>query len=77
MRVEIKALEDRNTWTVVDAMPRGKKALPCKWVYKVKRNAKGEVDKLKARLVAVGSRQREGYDYHDTHAPVARQSSIR
>ncbi|SDA02277.1 BZ3501_MvSof-1269-A2-R1_C53g00289 [Microbotryum saponariae] len=48
-----------------------------KFVWKTKRNALGEVTGHKARLVAQGNRQRDGIDFNETFAPVARFSSIR
>ena len=48
-----------------------------KWVYKVKRNAQGDVIKNKARLVAKGYSQKQGIDYEEVFAPVARLETIR
>jgi hypothetical protein len=48
-----------------------------KWLYKVKHAANGNVEKHKARFVTRRFSQREGVDYEETSAPVARYSSIR
>ena len=54
----------------------GKKVVGSKWIYKVKHAADGSVEKYKARFVAKGFSQKEGIDYEETFAPVARYSSI-
>lgn len=53
MATKIVALEANNTW-ILAPLPSHKRAIGCKWVYRVKYNADGSVDKYKARLVAMG-----------------------
>jgi len=48
-----------------------------KWVYKLKRNSDGEVVKHKARLVAKGYVQKQGVDFEEVFASVARLDTIR
>nr|GEZ20804.1 reverse transcriptase [Tanacetum cinerariifolium] len=55
----------------------GQKAIRVKWVYKAKKNAKGEVEKYKARLVAKGYKQKHGIDYEEVFALVAHLKTIR
>ena len=53
MEKELQELQDNNTWDIV-ALPTGEKAISCKWVYKSKLHADGSLERLKARLVAMG-----------------------
>ena len=53
MAKEIEALEANQTWKVVDPPPE-KKAIGCKWIYKIKYNADGSIEWYKVRLVAQG-----------------------
>ena len=76
MDEEIQSIEKNKTWELV-SLPKGHEVIGVKWVYKTKRNAKGEVEKYKARLVAKGYKQRAGIDYDEVFAPVARMETIR
>jgi hypothetical protein len=76
MLVEMKSIEENGTWCLAD-LPPGCRAIGLKWVFKVKRDAKGDVVKHKARLVVKGYAQRRGIDYDEVFAPVARLDSVR
>ena len=54
-----------------------KKPIAVKWVYKVKKNPKGEICKYKARLVAKGFLQKAGTDFNEVFAPIARMETMR
>ncbi|GBE89575.1 hypothetical protein SCP_1602380 [Sparassis crispa] len=81
MHDEIRRLELRKAWVYVDPPPRssGQNVVGSKWVFRTKRDARGEVTGYRARLVAQGFTQVEGVDYFsdDTYAAVCKLASIR
>ncbi|KAK6143486.1 hypothetical protein DH2020_023834 [Rehmannia glutinosa] len=76
MQRELAALEQNNTW-ILTSLPPGKRAIGCKWVYKVKMKPDGTVERYKARLVAKGFHQEHGVDYLDSFSPVAKLVTVR
>uniref|UniRef100_A0ACD5YBP3 Uncharacterized protein n=1 Tax=Avena sativa TaxID=4498 RepID=A0ACD5YBP3_AVESA len=77
MQEEMQSLEKNGTWDVV-RLPKQKKAVRCKWIFKKKEGlSPKEPSRYKARLVAKGFSQIPGIDYNDVFSPVVKHSSIR
>jgi hypothetical protein len=75
MQEEYDSLMTNNTWILVP-LPVGRKPVSCKWVFKIKQGANGEVECYKARLMVRGFTQTYGVDYNETFAPVTKFTSI-
>lgn len=73
---EIQSLLDNGTWELTK-LPEGRKAIGSRWVFKIKRNADGSIDRYKGRVVAKGYSQRPGFDFTETYAPTAKWDAIR
>jgi hypothetical protein len=76
MMEELESIKENKTWTLVD-LPRGHCLIGVKWIFKLKRDEHGDVIKHKSRLVAKGYVQRQGVDFEEVFAPVARMESVR
>jgi hypothetical protein len=76
MMEEYASIMKNDVWEVVPR-PEGKRVVGSKWIYKFKHGADESVEKYKACFVAKGFVQKEGVDYEETFAPMARYSSIR
>jgi hypothetical protein len=76
MQEEYNSLLKNQTWDLVP-LPAGTKIFICRWVYRTKSTADGNISIYKARLVAKGFQQVHGIDYDETFTPVAKMDSIR
>nr|GEU62283.1 hypothetical protein [Tanacetum cinerariifolium] len=76
MQEELFQFKMQKVWVLVD-LPKGKRAIGSKWVFRNKKDERGIVIRNKARLVAQGYTQEKGIDYEEVFAPVARIEAIR
>jgi len=77
MMEEMSSLYKNDTWELLE-LPKGKKAIGCKWVFVKKHGSlKGDIVCYKTRFVAKGYTQREDIDYNEVFSPVMKHSSIR
>jgi hypothetical protein len=76
MTEEYQSIIKNDVWEIVPR-PNSKDVVSSRWLFKIKHAADGSIEKYKARFVARGFSQKEGIDYEETFAPVARYTSIR
>ena len=74
--VEIDAFNDLDVWELVDR-PSNANVVGVRWVYDVKVDEFGVVQRYKARLVAQGFSQKEGIDYNETFSPTMHVKTAR
>ncbi|CAI7777044.1 unnamed protein product, partial [Closterium sp. NIES-54] len=72
---EFQGHMENETWTLTN-LPPGRKALDCTWVLRVKTDAEGRLERRKTRLVIKGFQQREGIDFQEVFAPVAKAPTL-
>ena len=77
MQDEMNSLYENDTFELVVNLPKGKKKLKNKWVYRVKTEENTSHPRYKAWLVVKGFSQKKGIDYDEIFSPVVKMSSIR
>jgi hypothetical protein len=75
MDEDMHSLLENSTWELVER-PEGVKPIPMKWVYKVKRDAQGNIERYKSRLVAKGFLHKQGVDFKEVYAPVSKHTTL-
>ncbi|GJZ07010.1 putative RNA-directed DNA polymerase [Tanacetum coccineum] len=75
MNNEMEALNRNQTWEITD-LPKGRRPIGCKWIYKIKYKSNGEIERYKARLIPKGFSQREGINYDETFSHVVKMSTL-
>jgi hypothetical protein len=76
MEDEMRSMSTHKVWNLVE-IPKGAKLVGRRWVYKIKYDFEGNIEKYKGHLVAKGFTQREGIDYNETFSPVSCKDSFK
>jgi hypothetical protein len=76
MDEKMRSFLENDTWELVERS-KGVKPIPMKWVYKVKRDAQGNVERYKSRLVAKGFLQKQGVDFEEVYASMSKHTTLR
>ena len=76
MNEELKSMDENNVWEMIELL-KDFKRFGCKWVFKTKRDSKGNVKRYKVRLVAKGYTKKDDIDYKETFSPVSIRDSLR
>ncbi|GKE19914.1 ribonuclease H-like domain-containing protein [Tanacetum coccineum] len=76
MNNKLEALNRNNTWSIC-VLPLIRKPIGCKWLFKIKYKASGDIKWYKARHVAKGFSQGEGFDYEETFSLVVKMVIVR
>ena len=76
MRDKYLALMRNGTWSLV-SLPEGRKTIRCKWVFKIKENPDGTVNKYKPRQVGKGFYQVVSFDFNETFSLMVKPTTIR
>ncbi|CAI5476854.1 unnamed protein product [Closterium sp. Yama58-4] len=76
MESELKSIEENDTFELVE-LPEGRTAITSKWLFKIKSDADGKIERYKSRLVAKGYQQKENVDYKELFAPMVKPTTLR
>ena len=69
-------MKNSDVWDLVE-LPKKKKPIGCKWVFKTKQDSKVNVERYKARLVTKGFTQIESINYKETFSVFFMKDSFR
>ena len=75
MQDEMKSLHENQTYELTE-LPKGRRALKNKWVFKIKNKDNGQKPRYKARIVVKGCNQKKGVNFEEIFSPVVKMTSV-
>ena len=69
MQKEMDSIHSNDVWDLLE-LPKNRKPIGCKWVFKKKIKSDGSIERYKAWLVVHGFSQKQGLNYNKTFSPV-------
>jgi len=73
---EYNSIMRNDVWYIVPRLER-KSVVSSRWLYNIKHDVNGSIEKFKVRFVARGLSHREGVDYKETFSPFSKYTYIR
>ena len=73
---EYQSIIKNDVWEIVPR-PKYKSVVSLRWIFETKHSSYGSIEKYKEIFVARGFSHKEGIDYEETFAPMARYTLIR
>ena len=75
MKDEMESMKDNEVWDLVE-LSEGVKPIGRKWIFKTKKDSKGNIETYKTRLVTKGFTQKEGIDYKEPFSLMYSKDSL-
>lgn len=75
MMEEYYVLMNNHTWSIIPIPPH-RTTIRCRWIFKIKQNTNGSINRYKSQLVAKGNHQKPDFDFSETFSPVVQPTTI-
>lgn len=75
MNEEVLTIDQKEVWKLTE-LQKGVKVIAIRWVYQVKKDANGFIERYKARLVVIEFSQKLGIDFGEIYVPVIKYETL-